>query len=70
LLGEGFARIGAARPVITAADIGRAASFRNAVERGRQEAIEQAWNMDELASDTEHLESLGFTAFGGRTDED
>jgi len=29
------------------------------------ESADEAWNMDELASDTEHLESLGFTAFGG-----
>jgi hypothetical protein len=50
---------------MTADDIDRATSFANAVERGRQEAFEEAWNMDELASDTEHLESLGFTAFGG-----
>jgi hypothetical protein len=70
LLAEGFARIGAARPVITAADADRATSFTNAVERGRQEAADDAARMQDFMNDADELQAMGFTALGGRTDED
>jgi hypothetical protein len=62
-LGEAFGKL-STRPV-TADDVVKVQSFQDAIARGRHEAAEQAWNMDELAGDEDHLREMGF---GGRAD--